>query len=90
MCIRDSSSADTLGYGVKQTSMKKPFEFIYKHSIHDEDSQIVGTLVIVIYKARCTSGFSIDPKHLTPMAPKFEAKMCIRDRGLRWKRSTSI
>lgn len=69
-----NSSADTLGYGVKQTSMKKPFEFIYKHSIHDEDSQIVGTLVIVIYKARCTSGFSIDPKHLTPMAPKFEAK----------------
>lgn len=69
-----NSSADTVSYGVKQTSMKKPFEFMYKHPIHDTDTQIVGTVVIVIYKCRCTTGFSIDPKHLTPVAPKFEAK----------------
>lgn len=69
-----NSSANTVNYGAKQGSMKKPFEFVYKQPLYDEDSQVAGTMVIVIYKARTTSGFSIEPKHLTPYAPKFEAK----------------
>lgn len=60
-------------YGVGQKTMAKPFIFDYTFPIYDEDTQITHYGSLRIFKAKCTSGFSIDPKHNTPVAPKFEA-----------------
>ena len=60
-------------YGVGQKTMAKPFIFDYTFPIYDEDTQITHQGCLRVFKAKCTSGFSIDPKHNTPVAPKFEA-----------------
>lgn len=60
-------------YGVGQKTMAKPFIFDYTFPIYDEDTQITHYGSLRVFKAKCTSGFSIDPKHNTPVAPKFEA-----------------
>lgn len=60
-------------YGVGQKTMAKPFIFDYSFPIYDEDTQITHYGSLRVFKAKCTSGFSIDPKHNTPVAPKFEA-----------------
>lgn len=69
-----TSTATTTEYSITQKSMPKPFIAEYIFPIYDEDTQIVANAMIRIYKAQCTSGFSIDPKHQTPVAPKFEAE----------------
>lgn len=66
-------SANAVEYGIGQKTMAKPFIFDYSFPIYDEDTQITHNGTIRIFKAKCTSGFSIDPKHHTPVAPKFEA-----------------
>lgn len=65
--------ANSVEYGVGQKTMAKPFIFDYTFPVYDEDTQITHYATLKIYKAKCTSGFSIDPKHNTPVAPKFEA-----------------
>lgn len=69
-----TSSAKTVEYSVTQKSMSKPFIAEYIFPIYDEDTQVIANAMIKIYKAQCTSGFSIDPKHQSPVAPKFEAE----------------
>ena len=68
------STAKTNEYSVGQKSMSKPFIAEYIFPIYDEDTQPVADAMIKIYKAQCTSGFSIDPKHQSAVAPKFEAE----------------
>ena len=36
--------------------------------------ECASNLALIVYKTQCSSGFSIDPKHQTPVAPKFEAE----------------
>ena len=66
-------SSNAVEYGIGQKTMAKPFIFDYSFPIYDEDTQVTHNGTIRIFKAKCTSGFSIDPKHHTPVAPKFEA-----------------
>lgn len=66
-------SESAVEYGVGQKTMAKPFIFDYTFPIYDEDTQITHNGHLRVFKAKCTSGFSIDPKHNTPVAPKFEA-----------------
>ena len=66
-------SSSAVEYGVGQKTMAKPFIFDYTFPIYDEDTQITHYGTLRVFKAKCTSGFSIDPKHNTPVAPKFEA-----------------
>ncbi len=69
-----NGSEKTTEYSVGQKSMSKPFIAEYIFDIYDEDSQATSKGVIRIYKAQCSSGFSIDPKHQSPVSPKFEAE----------------
>lgn len=68
-----SSSATASEYAVTQKSLAKPFIFDYIFNIYDEDSQVSHEGMIKIYKAQCTSGFSITAAHKGPFAPAFEA-----------------
>ena len=68
-----TSEATNTEYSVTQKSMSKPFEFDYIFDIYNEDSQITHEAELRIYKAQCTSGFSIDASHQSPFAPQFEA-----------------
>lgn len=68
------SSKDTVNYSVSQDSMSKPFEFDYIFDIYDENTQVTHNCVIKVYKMQTTSGFKIDPKHQSPVAPVFEAE----------------
>lgn len=70
--VYDYESTTATEYSVTQTSMSKPFAFDYIFPIYDEDTQITHKGLIKIYKAQCTSGFSINPQHRTAFAPKFE------------------
>lgn len=67
-------SANTTAYSVSQDSMSKPFELDYMFDVYDEDTQITHKCVIKVYKMQTTSGFTIDPKHQSPVAPKFDAE----------------
>lgn len=69
-----NSGAKTVEYSVGELSMNKPFKFTYIFDIYDENSQPVSKGTLIVYKTQCSSGFSIDPKHQTPVAPKFEAE----------------
>ena len=66
-------SENAVNYGITQKTMAKPFIFDYTFPIYDEDTQITHYGTLSVYKAKCSSGFSIDPKHQTAVAPKFEA-----------------
>jgi hypothetical protein len=68
------TSATAEAYSVTQKSMSKPFEFEYIFDVYDENTNVTHKCSIIIYKATTTSGFSIDPKHQSPIAPKFEAE----------------
>lgn len=68
-----SSSAEASEYAVTQDSLAKPFIFDYLFNIYDEDSQVSHEGMIKIYKAQCTTGFSITAGHKAPFAPVFEA-----------------
>lgn len=68
------SSAKTVGYTVTNGSLSTPFEFDYMFPVYDENTSITHQCVIKVYKMTTTSGFSIDPKHQSPVAPKFEAE----------------
>lgn len=70
--VYDYESATATEYSVTQTSMSKPFVFDYIFPIYDEDTQITHKGLIKIYKAQCTSGFTINPQHRTAFAPKFD------------------
>ena len=70
--LYDYQSTTVSEYSVTQTSMSKPFVFDYIFPIYDEDTQITHKGLIKIYKAQCTSGFTINPQHRTAFAPKFE------------------
>lgn len=67
-----NSGETAVEYAVKQTSLTKPFSLDYRFPIYDEDTQIVAYGLIKIFKAQCTSGFSINPQHQTAFAPQFE------------------
>lgn len=67
-------STSTTNYSITQASMSKPFEFDYLFDIYDDNSQITHKGLIKVYKMQTTSGFSIDPKHQSAVAPKFEAE----------------
>lgn len=69
-----TGSEKTTEYSVGQKSMSKPFVASYIFDIFDEDTQVKHKGEIRIYKAQCSSGFSIDPKHQSPVSPKFEAE----------------
>lgn len=69
-----TGSATTAEYSVGQKSMAKPFSAEYIFDIYDDDSQVVAEAMIKIYKAQCSSGFSLDTKHQGPHTPKFEAE----------------
>ena len=60
-------------YGATQKTMAKPFVFDYTFPIYDEDTQITHYGTLSIYKAKCTSGFSLDAAHQTAVTQKFEA-----------------
>lgn len=68
------SSAKTVGYTVTNGSLSTPFEFDYMFPVYDENTSVTHQCVIKVYKMTTTSGFSIDPKHQSPVAPKFEAE----------------
>lgn len=84
--VYDYESNTATEYSVTQTSMSKPFAFDYIFPIYDEDTQITHKGLIKIYKAQCTSGFSINPQHRTAFAPKFEfsARDAKRADGKMW------
>ena len=79
-------STSTTNYSITQASMSKPFEFDYLFDIYDDNSQITHKGLIKVYKMQTTSGFSIDPKHQSAVAPKFEAeaKDPLRSDGHLW------
>lgn len=81
-----NSGATAVEYAVKQTSLTKPFSLDYKFPIYNEDTQIVAYGLIKIFKAQCSSGFSINPQHQTAFAPQFEcsAKDAQRQDGKLW------
>ena len=68
-----TSSENTTEYSMTQMSLAKPFVFDYIFDIYDEDSQVSHKAMIKIYKAQCSSGFSLDTSHQSPFAPSFEA-----------------
>lgn len=68
------SSVKTVGYTVTNGSLSTPFEFDYMFPVYDENTSVTHQCVIKVYKMTTTSGFSIDPKHQSPVAPKFEAE----------------
>ena len=70
--VYDYKSTTATEYSITQTSMSKPFAFDYIFPIYDEDTQVTHKGLIKIYKAQCTSGFSINPQHRTAFAPKFD------------------
>ena len=84
-----AGGASAVEYSVTQKTMAKPFIFDYSFPIYDEDTQITHNGAIQVFKMKCTSGFSIDPKHNTPVAPKFEATSQDPQRadGKMWKMS---
>ena len=67
-------SATTQTYAVTQSSMSKPFQLDYLFDVYDEDTNITHKCDIRVYKMQTTTGFSIDPKHQSPVAPKFDAE----------------
>lgn len=61
-------------YAVTNLTMATPFIFDATFDIYDENTKRVKVGAIRIYKAQCTSGFSLTADHNSPFAPKFEAK----------------
>lgn len=68
-----NGSEKAISYGATQKTMAKPFIFDYTFPIHDEDTQITHYATLSVYKAKCTSGFSLDAAHQTAVTQKFEA-----------------
>lgn len=68
-----NGSEKAISYGVTQKTMAKPFIFDYTFPVHDEDTQITHYATLSVYKAKCTSGFSLDAAHQTAVTQKFEA-----------------
>jgi hypothetical protein len=68
------ASNKAVEYSVTQKSMSKPFIAEYIFPIYDEDTQITANAMLKIYKAQCTSGFTISPSHQSAFAPTFEAE----------------
>ena len=69
-----NGSANAVAYGATERTMAKPFVFDYTFPIYDEDTQITHYGTLSIYKAKCSSGFSLDAAHQTAVTQKFEAK----------------
>lgn len=68
-----NGSEKAISYGATQKTMAKPFIFDYTFPIYDEDTQITHYATLSVYKAKCTSGFSLDAAHQTAVTQKFEA-----------------
>ena len=69
-----NGSVNAISYGATEKTMAKPFIFDYTFPIYDEDTQITHYGTLSIYKAKCSSGFSLDAAHQTAVTQKFEAK----------------
>lgn len=68
-----NGSEKAISYGATQKTMAKPFIFDYTFPVYDEDTQITHYATLSVYKAKCTSGFSLDAAHQTAVTQKFEA-----------------
>lgn len=67
------SSEETTAYSVTEKSISIPFQFDYIFPIYDENTDIVKTCVVRVYKMKSTSGLKLDHKHQGAFAPQFEA-----------------
>ena len=67
-----TAGANAKTYEAFQTSMQKPFKFTYVFDVYDDNNTKVYLANLVIYKALCTSGFTLDFAHQTASTQKFE------------------
>ena len=67
------SSEETTNYSVTEKSISIPFQFDYIFPIYDENTDIVKTCVVRVYKMKSTSGLKLDHQHQSAFAPQFEA-----------------
>lgn len=63
-----SATAETMT--VYKDSFSKPFKFIHRVPIYDDNTQIIAKGQLVIYKAQAKNNFDFNLSHQTAFAPK--------------------
>lgn len=65
-----AATAETLSVG--KDTLAKPFKFIHRIPIYDDNNQIVAQGQLVVYKAQAKNNFEFNLQSLTAFAPKIE------------------
>lgn len=65
-----AATAETLSVG--KDTLAKPFKFIHRIPIYDDNNTIVAEGQLVVYKAQAKNNFDFNLASLTAYAPKFE------------------
>lgn len=71
---------------IMKESLSKPFKFIHRIPIYDNNNKIVGNAQLTIYKCRSNNAFTFNYQQYTAFAPKieFEALNPQRPDGKLW------
>ncbi len=59
---------------ILKDTLAKPFEFIHRIPVYDENTQVVGQAQLTIYKAKANGNFEFNMTPQTAYAPKIELK----------------
>lgn len=67
-----NSGATTNTMSIYKETLAKPFKFIHRIPVYDEDNAIVGHAQLVVYKAKSNNQFSFGLQPQTAFAPKID------------------
>ena len=81
-----NSGATTNTMSIYKETLAKPFKFIHRIPVYDEDNAVVGHAQLIVYKAKSNNQFSFGLQPQTAFAPKvdFEALDPKRPDGKLW------
>lgn len=65
-----SASAQTLA--VTKDAMAKPFKFVHRIPVYDDNNTVVGQGMLIVYKCRANNAFTFGLQPQTAFAPKLE------------------